>query len=315
MIFVIVDYVIKYPYFVFILSRYPIENPAGPAPDFLKFRGNTFSKTFSLVRKTVNQSRIATVCEEAKCPNRTECWSGGTATFMLMGDTCTRGCKFCAVKTSSKPSELNYHEPKNLVNAIKEFSNINYIVLTSVNRDDIDDGGATHFAKCITEVKLEFPDLKIEVLIPDFQGDLNSIQTIIDAKPDVIAHNIETVQRLTPIVRDRRATYDQSLKILKYIKSSSTIFTKSSIMVGFSETFDEVCETLNDLKSNDVDFITIGQYMRPTLKHLPVKKYLNSEEFRKYEEYGHELGFKYIVSKPLVRSSYKAGEFFNRSVN
>ena len=174
---------------------------------------------------------------------------------------------------------------------------------------------ATHFAKCITEVKLEFPDLKIEVLIPDFQGDLNSIQTIIDAKPDVIAHNIETVQRLTPIVRDRRATYDQSLKILKYIKSSSTIFTKSSIMVGFSETFDEVCETLNDLKSNDVDFITIGQYMRPTLKHLPVKKYLNSEEFRKYEEYGHELGFKYIVSKPLVRSSYKAGEFFNRSVN
>lgn len=285
------------------------------APDFLKYRGKSFTKVFSVVRKTVDHSKIATVCEEANCPNRTECWSGGTATFMLMGDTCTRGCKFCSVKTALKPQPLDPKEPENLVKALNDWE-LNYIVLTSVDRDDLPDGGATHLAKCIRAVKSAYPSLKVEILIPDFQGKNKDILKIIKAKPDVIAHNIETIRRLTPIIRDRRATYDQSLKVLKVIKQyDMRIFTKSSIMVGFSENPEEVRIVMSDLRSIGVDFLTIGQYMRPSLKKLPVKKYLSLEDFKEYKSMGEEMGFTYVASAPLVRSSYKAGEFFAANVN
>lgn len=292
------------------MSRRDLKDPAGPAPDFLRYRGKTFKKQFSVVRSTVNSSNIATVCEEAHCPNRTECWSGGTATFMLMGDTCTRGCRFCSVKTSAKPNPLDPAEPENLAKALNEWE-LSYIVLTSVDRDDLVDGGSNHLAECVRKVKLEHPNMKIEILIPDFKGDPLAIQNIVDARPEVIAHNIETVQRLTPKVRDRRATYNQSLDVLKLIKKmDSSRYTKSSIMVGLSETKEEVIETMKDLRNVGVDFLTIGQYMRPTLKHLPVKEYLPLEMYQYYQKIGEDLGFKYVASNPLVRSSYRAGEFF-----
>ncbi len=281
-----------------------------PAPDFLKFKGNTFSKELNVVRKTVSHSKIATVCEEASCPNKTECWSSGTATFMLMGDTCTRGCKFCNVKTAKNPPPLDPLEPQNLAQALYDWD-VNYIVITSVDRDDMDDGGSAHLADCIKAVKEEHPTIKIEILMPDFKGNKDDIKRIIDSNPEVIAHNIETVKRLTPIVRDRRATYDQSLKVLKQVKEiSPKTFTKSSIMVGLSETKEEVIQAMKDLREIGVDFLTIGQYMRPTLRHLPVKEYLSIKLFEEYRKIGEKLGFLYVASAPLVRSSYKAGEFF-----
>ena len=293
------------------MKRHLIKDP--PAPDWVKFKGQTFTKTFSVIRKSVDRSSIATVCEEANCPNRTECWSGGTATFMLMGDTCTRGCKFCSVKTDLNPPSLDPEEPSKLAKAIREWGqrDLNYVVITSVNRDDLADGGSFHLAECIREVKQQHPEIKIEILIPDFFGDQSALQNIIDANPEVIAHNIETVERLTPNVRDRRAKYPQSLEVLKILKNlNPEILTKSSIMVGFSERDEEVRQTMRDLREVGVDFLTIGQYMRPSLKHLPVKEYLPLEKFDQWRIYGEELGFKYVASGPLVRSSYKAGEFF-----
>lgn len=290
------------------LKRSLIEDP--PAPDFLKFKGRTFTKELNVVRKTVTNSKIATVCEEASCPNKTECWSSGTATFMLMGDTCTRGCKFCNVKTDKKPDPLDPNEPENLAQAMYDWD-VNYIVLTSVDRDDMSDGGSTHLANCIQAVKSEHPDLKIEILMPDFKGNETDILRIVNSGAEVLAHNIETVERLTPLVRDRRATYSQSLEVLKKIKNlDPSIFTKSSIMVGLSEKKEEVIQTMRDLRDVGVDFLTIGQYMRPTLRHLPVKEYLPIEIFDEYREIGEEMGFLYVASAPLVRSSYKAGEFF-----
>ncbi len=279
-------------------------------PEWLRFRGHTFSRTLSVVNSTVRKSNIATVCQEARCPNRTECWSGGTATFMLMGDTCTRGCKFCAVKTSDNPSPLNPNEPENLTKALFDW-NLSYVVLTSVDRDDLPDGGASHLAECINAVKRSHPDMLIEILIPDFQGDEKAIQTIVKSKPAVIAHNVETVERLQRKVRDRRASYSQSLKVLKTVKNiDEEIFTKSSIMVGLSETFEEVVQTMQDLRNVGVDFLTIGQYMRPTFRHMSVKEYVHPSVFEEYERIGLELGFRYVASGPLVRSSYRAGEFF-----
>lgn len=290
------------------MKRSQIKDP--PAPDFLKFKGNTFSKELNVVRKTVSHSKIATVCEEASCPNKTECWSSGTATFMLMGDTCTRGCKFCNVKTAKKPPPVDPFEPQNLAQALYDWD-VNYIVITSVDRDDMDDGGSAHLADCINAVKEEHSSIKIEILMPDFNGNREDIKRIIDSNPEVLAHNIETVKRLTPIVRDRRATYDQSLKVLSLIKEiNPRSYTKSSIMVGLSETREEVVQTMKDLRQVGVDFLTIGQYMRPTLRHLPVKEYLDLDVFTEYQEIGEKLGFLYVASAPLVRSSYKAGEFF-----
>lgn len=282
------------------------------APDWLRYKGRTLTKKFSVIRSSVNKSNIATVCEAASCPNRTECWSGGTATFLLMGDTCTRGCKFCNIKTARNPPALNPEEPSNLAQAIYDWeTDLNYIVLTSVDRDDLPDGGSTHLANCIKAVQNEHGKINIEILIPDFQGKIKDIQRIIDTRPQVIAHNIETVRRLTPKVRDRRATYDQSLDVLRNIKKiDASILTKSSIMVGLSEKPSEVIETMQDLRNADVDFLTIGQYMRPNLKSLAVREYVGLEQFEEYERIGNDMGFKYIISKPLVRSSYRAGEYY-----
>jgi lipoic acid synthetase len=290
------------------LKRSLIEDP--PAPDFLKFRGRTFTKQLNVVRKTVSNSKISTVCEEASCPNKTECWSSGTATFMLMGDTCTRGCKFCNVKTALKPDPLDPNEPQNLTQALYDWD-VNYIVLTSVDRDDLPDGGAKHLSDCIKAVKLEHPELKVEILMPDFKGNKDDILQIVDSGAEVLAHNVETVERLTPLVRDRRATYKQSLDVLAKIKQiDPNVFTKSSIMVGLSERKEEVVQTMRDLRDVGVDFLTIGQYMRPTLRHLPVKEYLSEKAFKDYRVIGEEMGFLYVASAPLVRSSYKAGEFY-----
>lgn len=282
------------------------------APDWLRYKGRTLTKKFNVIRSSVNKSNIATVCEAASCPNRTECWSGGTATFLLMGDTCTRGCKFCNIKTARNPPALNPEEPSNLAQAIYDWeTDLNYIVLTSVDRDDLPDGGSTHLANCIKAVQNEHGKINIEILIPDFQGKIKDIQRIIDTRPQVIAHNIETVRRLTPKVRDRRATYDQSLDVLRNIKKiDASILTKSSIMVGLSEKPSEVIETMQDLRNADVDFLTIGQYMRPNLKSLAVREYVGLEQFEEYERIGNDMGFKYIISKPLVRSSYRAGEYY-----
>lgn len=281
-----------------------------PAPDFVKFKGRTFTKQFNVVNRTISKSLIATVCEEASCPNKTECWSSGTATFMLMGDTCTRGCKFCNVKTAKNPDPLDPNEPSNLAKALHEW-NLEYIVITSVDRDDYPDGGASHLAECIRAVKKEHPSLFVEILIPDFLGKKADIKKIVDAKPDVIAHNIETVERLTPIVRDRRAKYHQSLDVLRIIKEiDPDMHTKSSIMVGLSEKQEEMVQTMEDLRQVKCDFLTIGQYMRPTLRHLPVKEYLSIQQFDGYKDLGEDFGFGYVASAPLVRSSYKAGEFY-----
>ncbi len=286
-----------------------------PAPDWLRFRGYTLNKTFNVVRSTVNDSKISTVCEEAKCPNRTECWSGGTATFMLMGDTCTRSCKFCSVNTALKPPPLNINEPRLLAEALKDWD-LEYIVITSVDRDDLADGGSSHLAKCINIIRKSHPQIRVEILIPDFNGNKSDLKRIVNAAPDVISHNIETVRRLSPKVRDRRANYDQSLNVLYVIKElNPTSTTKSSIMLGFGENHEEIIETMQDLIEREVDYLTIGQYMRPSLKQLPVKEYIIPEKFEKYHLIGMEMGFKYVVSKPLARSSYKSGEISNYSKN
>jgi lipoic acid synthetase len=254
--------------------------------------------------------KLATVCEEARCPNIGECWSAGTATFMVMGDTCTRGCRFCAVKTGKNPGALDADEPENLATAVEQMA-LEYIVVTSVDRDDLADAGAGHFADCITAVRARCPDTRIEVLTPDFDGGVQHLAQVIDSKPDVFGHNIETVERLTPRVRDPRSGYRKSLSVLKMAKTlNPDQLTKSSIMVGVGETPDEVLVAMADLRENGVDFLTIGQYLRPSSRHLAISEYIQPAQFEKYKERGLEMGFKFVASGPLVRSSYRAGEYF-----
>ncbi|MEK6967530.1 MAG: lipoyl synthase [Nanoarchaeota archaeon] len=269
--------------------------------------------TFQAIKSDIKEKGLATVCQAARCPNISECWNGGTATFLLMGDTCTRGCRFCYVKTSGKPLPLDKEEPEKLLESIKRMK-LSYVVLTSVDRDDLQDQGATHLANCITFLKDNLPELKIEILIPDFRGNKDLIKKIVDAKPDVIAHNIETVERLTPKVRDIRANYKQSLAVLSTVKQFSNIYTKSSIMVGLGETENEVIKAMDDLKAQGVSFITIGQYLQPSKKHLPVASYIPLETFKYYEQVAYDRGFLYAASGPLVRSSYKAGELYISAV-
>ena len=250
--------------------------------------------------------------EEAKCPNIGECWGGGedqtaTATIMIMGDTCTRGCRFCSVKTSRKPPPLDPEEPEKVSDAISKWE-LDYVVLTSVDRDDLEDQGSNHFRQVIKKLKQKKPDLLVEALTPDFQGNQEFIHALATSGLDVYAHNIETVRRLTPKVRDRRATYDQTLDVLRYAKVVGNCLTKTSIMLGFGETDEDIMETLHDLRAADVDVVTFGQYLQPTRRHLPVKKYVTPEEFDEWQVKGEALGFKYVASGPLVRSSYKAGK-------
>jgi len=271
-------------------------------------------KRYLFVKDKLNKLDLHTVCESAHCPNVGECWGGGTATIMIMGDVCTRGCRFCAVKTGNPKGVLDINEPEHVAKAIRDLK-LDYVVLTSVDRDDLDDGGAAHFAQTVSSIKSLNKDIKTEVLIPDFSGSVSSLQKIIDAKPEVIAHNVEVCRRLTPLCRDKRASYDLSLKILKMVKElDSSRFTKSSIMVGVGEKDDELYSTMEDLRAAGVDILTVGQYLRPSARHVPVDRYFTPEEFQKCEEFGKMLGFKYIASGPLVRSSYRAGELFIKGV-
>ncbi|KAF6208779.1 hypothetical protein GE061_014519 [Apolygus lucorum] len=283
-------------------------------PPWLK-REIPIGQNYSRIKEQLRGLNLHTVCEEARCPNIGECWGGGehgtaTATIMLLGDTCTRGCRFCSVKTSKAPPLPDPNEPKNTAAAIASW-NLDYIVLTSVDRDDIPDGGAQHFAETVKEIKRRNDSILVECLVPDFAGNLKGVETIATSGLDVYAHNIETVERLTPHVRDHRAKYRQSLATLKAAKSFKPgLVTKSSIMLGLGESDEEVITAMKDLRDAQVDAVTLGQYMQPTKRHLKVVEYVTPEKFKHWEEEGKRLGFAYTASGPLVRSSYKAGEFF-----
>jgi lipoic acid synthetase len=266
---------------------------------------------YQKVRATMKGLKLHTVCEEAHCPNVGECWGGGTATVMLMGDVCTRGCRFCHVKTSAHPPPLDPDEPRHLAEAIAELG-LDYIVVTSVDRDDLADGGAGHFADAIRRLKT-IPGLLVEVLTPDFRGDAEAVRTVGHAAPDVFANNLETVRRLTPVVRDLKAGYDQTLEVLARMRREfPRVVTKSSIMVGLGETDAELVEAMKDLRAVGVDILTFGQYLRPSAWHLPVVEYVNPVKFAALRETGLGLGFRYVASGPLVRSSYRAAELFLR---
>jgi lipoyl synthase len=289
-----------------------------PKPKWLKVAPAN-SENYQKLRSTVRELGLATVCEEAKCPNIGDCWGGGkdhtaTATIMIMGDTCTRGCRFCSVKTSRAPPPLDPNEPAKVSDAIVRWG-LDYVVLTSVDRDDLPDQGSQHFRQVIQMLKQKKPDLLVEALTPDFQGNKALVEALATSGLDVFAHNMETVERLTPHVRDRRAKYRQSLGVLEHVKSLSyessiAPLTKTSLMLGLSETDDEVRQTLHDLRAIDVDVVTFGQYLQPTRRHLPVQEYVPPEKFAAWQTDAEAMGFKYVASGPLVRSSYKAGEFF-----
>ncbi len=268
---------------------------------------------YGRVRETLSGLKLHTVCAEAHCPNVAECWGGGTATVMLMGDTCTRGCRFCQVKTAARPPALDPDEPRHMADAVRKLE-LDYVVVTSVDRDDLPDGGAAHFAEAIRRLK-EIPGLLVEVLTPDFQGDAEAVRTVGRAGPDVFANNLETVRRLTPAVRDGRAGYEQTLGVLARMKAEFPgIATKSSIMVGLGESAGEVEQAMRDLRGAGVEVLTLGQYLRPSAWHLPVVEFVTPEAFAAYEAKGRELGFRYVASGPLVRSSYRAGELFMKGV-
>ena len=252
---------------------------------------------------------LHTVCAEAKCPNISECWSAGTATIMLMGEVCTRACRFCSVNTGNPKGWLDTEEPENTAKAV-QLMGLSYVVLTSVNRDDLPDGGAGHYAKTIKEVKRLNPDTGVEALTPDFLGLEAAIDTLLDSGLDVFAQNVETVKRLTHPVRDPRAGYEQTLNVLKYAAQTSDVITKTSLMLGLGETDDELLECMDDLRNASVDVLTLGQYLQPTKKHLKVDDFIPPDQFKAWEEIGLAMGFKYVASGPLVRSSYKAGEFY-----
>lgn len=286
-------------------------------PEWLKIRppgGESYTQIKGLLR----ERGLHTVCEEAHCPNVAECWSSGTATFMLGSDTCTRACRFCAVKTSRTPPPLDPEEPYQIAESVAALK-LRYVVLTSVDRDDMKDGGAGHFAATIREIKRLDPSIIVEALVPDFRGDIEAIQTIVDSGLDVYAHNIETVDRLQYRVRDPRAGYVQSLSTLRAAKNYARsvgheLFTKSAIMMGLGETETEVVEAFADLRSYEVDVLTLGQYLRPSLQHLPVEKYVSPAEFEELGKKAESAGFLYVASGPMVRSSYRAGEFFIEGV-
>ncbi len=278
-------------------------------PEWLKIKppgGENYLK----IKELLKTYKLHTVCEEARCPNVSECWGGGTATVMLLGDTCTRGCKFCHVKTGNPKGVVDVMEPENTATAIAGLQ-LKYVVLTSVDRDDLPDGGADHFAKTVEFIKQKSPNTIVEVLIPDFLGDTKAIDRIISSGTDVIAHNVETVRRLTKSVRDGRCDYDQSLFVLDYVKKKAPqIYTKTSIMIGLGEKREELTESMKDLRNIDVQILTFGQYLRPTSWHLPVVEYVTPEVFKELEVEGLAAGFLAVPSGPLVRSSYKAAEQF-----
>ena len=290
-------------------------SPDHPKPEWLKLKLNLNREKHYLIKGALRKRGLVTVCEEAHCPNIDECWANeGTATFMVMGDTCTRGCNFCNVKTGDSGKSLDPLEPAKLASAIAEMG-LDYAVITSVDRDDLPDQGAHHFAACIKEIKRQRPETLVEVLIPDFRGDSNLVKLIVDAHPDVIAHNLETTEPLQHVVRDPRANYSQSLSVLKAIKElDPKIVTKSALMLGLGETDNDVLKAMDDLLLNRVQILTLGQYLRPSAQHIQVKEYVHPDKFKEFEKTGLEKGFSFVVAGPFVRSSYKAGDFFVKNL-
>jgi len=284
-----------------------------PKPSWLKVRAPG-GERFNALKGTFRSLDLHTVCEEARCPNVGECWTEGTATVMLLGDVCTRGCRFCAVTTGDPRGAVDGREPEHVARALARLE-LQYVVLTMVDRDDLLDGGAAHVARTVTRIHELRPDILLETLLGDFGGHMDYVDTTVDARPDVWAHNIEVVRRLQRTVRDVRCSYERSLDVLRRVKRRDpSRWTKSSIMVGLGETDDEVLETMRDLREAGVDIVTVGQYLRPSPKHLAVERYVTPEQFAAYAEAGKELGFRYVASGPLVRSSYRAAEVFIRGL-
>ena len=281
-------------------------------PDWLRVRvrgGATYEK----VQGIVHEHRLATVCEEAKCPNMSECWSSGTATIMLMGDVCTRACRFCAVNTGNPRGWLDAEEPDNTARSV-QLMQLRYVVLTSVNRDDLPDGGAGHYAACVRRVKQVNPDTAVEALTPDFLGALPDVETVVDSGIEVFAQNVETVRRLTHPVRDPRASYDQTLAVLAHAKRHRPdVLTKTSLMLGLGETDAEILATMDDLRAVNVDILTLGQYLQPTAHHYPIDRWVSPDEFEQYRQWGLEKGFMEVVSGVFVRSSYRAEQVLQKN--
>ncbi|KAK6142547.1 hypothetical protein DH2020_022895 [Rehmannia glutinosa] len=275
---------------------------------------------YTQIKKKLRELKLHTVCEEAKCPNLGECWSGGetgtaTATIMILGDTCTRGCRFCNVKTSRTPPPPDPNEPTNVAEAIASWG-LDYVVITSVDRDDLPDQGSGHFAETVQKLKTLKPAMLIEALVPDFRGDSGCVEKVAKSGLDVFAHNIETVEELQNVVRDHRANFKQSLDVLVMAKDYAPpgTLTKTSVMLGCGETPDQVVKTMEKVRAAGVDVMTFGQYMRPSKRHMPVSEYITPEAFEKYRILGMQMGFRYVASGPMVRSSYKAGEFYIKSM-
>nr|WP_295901732.1 lipoyl synthase [uncultured Bdellovibrio sp.] len=290
-----------------------VKKPITPKPSWLKVRAPS-GENYTRIKEMMSDLKLATVCQEARCPNIGECWSGGTATIMIMGEVCTRGCRFCNVKTGNPKGVLDPFEPEKVAYSVSQMS-LEYIVITTVDRDDLPDQGAEHFSRTVTTLKKLAPNLIVEILAGDFRGDQNLVNQLTDAKPDVYAHNVETVERLTPKVRDPRAGYRQSLRVLEMVKErDATRYTKSSIMLGLGETDEEILQTLKDLRGVGCDVVTFGQYLQPTPRHLKVVDYVTPEKFQEWQKVAEDMGYLYVASGPLVRSSYRAGEFFMKGI-
>ena len=285
--------------------------PSETKPDWLRVRLKSDGKSRT-VANTVRRHRLATVCEESYCPNISECWNHGTATIMLMGSVCTRSCKFCAVDTGNPRGWLDPDEPNGVANSVR-LMNLKYVVLTSVDRDDLPDGGARHYAACIRKVRTMNPTTVVEALTPDFSGCHEAVETVVNSGLQVFAQNLETVERLTRHVRDPRAGYSQTLEVLGHAKRAAPrVLTKSSLMLGLGERDDEIKCAMNDLRSHGVDILTLGQYLRPTANHLPIQRWVHPEEFERYKRWGIERGFVEVASGPLVRSSYRADSILDK---
>ncbi len=290
------------------LSRDRPEPPDRRKPSWLRI-GLVPAAVSSELKGMLQRTRLHTVCEEAKCPNIGECWERRTMTIMILGGVCTRVCQFCSVDTGNPRGWLDPEEPDNVAAAVAELG-LRYVVLTSVDRDDIEDGGAAHFGEVVQAIKSADPAVRVETLTPDFCGDTAAVDTVLASGPDVFAHNLETVRRLTPTVRDPRATYDQSLAVLKHAALSSSVLVKSSLMLGLGENDMELRQAMDDLVAAGVTILTLGQYLRPTRRHLPVDRYVTPQQFDAYRDLGFAAGFREVFSGPLVRSSYRAEQVF-----
>jgi len=290
----------------------PAPGVRGGKPDWLRVQIPSGSG-YRRVKDIVRSHRLSTVCEESMCPNIGECWNNGTATIMLMGSVCTRACRFCAVDTGNPKGWLDPEEPENSAESV-ELMGLKYVVLTSVDRDDLPDGGAGHYADCVRAIKRRCPETAVEALTPDFRGKLDQVEGVVDSGIEVYAQNVETVRRLTHPVRDPRAGYDQTLRVLEHAKQyKPEVLTKTSLMLGLGETDEEIDEAMDDLKAVGVDIVTFGQYLRPTVNHLPVERWVTPEDFDRYRDWGLAKGFLEVVSGPFVRSSYRADRVLEKN--